>query len=96
MHRTTGERTTTIGQRSDVFPDRDSRGEIQDIAQNGITLGTWRIRQGGSPPLPDDSEDKNAKKKGIEDRYVNHSDKESGGGRRTGFLSVPWTYRCGK
>ena len=88
MHRTTGERTTTIGQRSDVFPDRDSRGEIQDIAQNGITLGTWGIRQGGSPPFPDDNEDKNAKQQGIENRCVDHSDKERTpeGGRRTAFF----------
>jgi len=32
-----------IGQRSDVFPDGDGRGEIEDISQNGITLGTWGI-----------------------------------------------------
>jgi len=76
-----------IGQRSGVFPDRDSRGEVQDITQNGITLGTWGIRQGGFLPFPDDSEDKNAKQQGVEDRYVNHSDKErTGGGAPHGFF----------
>ena len=74
-----------IGQRSDVFPDRDGRGEIQDIAQNGITLGTWGIWQGGSPPFPDDNEDKNAKQQEIKDRY--HGDRERTGG-------IVWPFLC--
>jgi len=63
-----------ICQRSDVFPEGDTRGEIQDIPKNWIALGTWWIWQGGSLPFPDESEDKKTKKQGIEDRYLNHDD----------------------
>ena len=63
-----------ICQRSDVFPERDTRGEIQDVPKNWIALGTWWIWQGGPLPFPDESEDKKTKKQGIEDGYLNHDD----------------------
>jgi len=75
-NRTTSEHTIAISQRSDVFPERDTHVEIQHIPQDRITLGTWRIWQGGSLPFPDESEDKNTKEQRIEDGYVNHGDKE--------------------
>jgi len=71
-----------IGQRGGVFPDRDSRGEIEDVSQNGITLGTRGIRQRGFLPS-NENEDENSKQQGIEDRY--HSDKE-----RTGESCYPF------
>ena len=72
---TTAEHTITIGQRGDVFPERDALSEIQHIPQNGITLGTRRIRQGGFPPFPNESEDENTKQQRIEGKDVNHNDK---------------------
>jgi len=60
-NRTTLEHTMAIGQRSDIFPERDTHVEIQHIPQDRITLGTWRIRGGGSLPFPDESEDKSTK-----------------------------------
>ena len=71
----TSERTMTICQGSDVLPERDTHGEIQDIPQDGITVRTWGIRQGGSLPFRKDSEDENAKQQGIEGRDVNHGDR---------------------
>ena len=58
------ERTIMIGQRGGVFPDRDSRGEIEDVSQNGITLGTRGIRQRGFLPS-NENEDENSKQQGI-------------------------------
>ena len=75
-NRTTSERTIAISQRSDVFPERNTHVEIQDIPQDRITLGTWGIRRGGSLPFLDESEDKSTKEQRIEDGYVNHGDKE--------------------
>jgi len=74
-NRAASERTITIGQGSDVLPERDTHGEIQHIPQNGITLGAGRIRQGGSVPFPKESEDENTKQQGIEGRDVNHGDR---------------------
>jgi len=74
-----------ICQRSDAIPERGTRGKIQDIPQNWIALGTWRMRQGGSLPSSDESEDKKTKQQGIEDRYFNHGDTLGGAqGRRAG------------
>jgi len=79
------------GQRRDVFPERKIHGEIQDIPQNRITLGTWRIRQCGPLPFPNEGSDKNAEQQRIEGRVVNHCDKEGTQGRRvgsyTGFMT---------
>ena len=84
----TSERTITIGQRSDVFPERDTRVEIQDIPQDRITFGTWGIRRGGSLRLLDESEDKSAKEQRIEDGYVNHGDREGTQGRCGGLIRL--------
>jgi hypothetical protein len=84
----TSGRTVTIGQRSDVFPERDAHVEIQDIPQNRITLGTRRILQGGSLPSPDENEDNNNEQQRVEDRDVNHGDKGGAEGRRVGSYTT--------
>ena len=81
------ERTITIGQRRDVLPDRDTHGEIQHVPQDRITLWAWGIWQGGSLPSPYESEDGNARQQQIEDRGVDHGDKEGTQGHRTGSYS---------
>ena len=75
INRMTSERTITIFQGSDIPPERDTDGEIQDIPQDGITLGTWGIRQGGSLPFRNENEDENTKQQEIEGRDVNHGDR---------------------
>ena len=89
-NRMTSERTITIFQGSDIPPERDTDGEIQDIPQDGITLGTWGIWQGGFLPFRKESEDENAKQQGIEGRDVNHGDRGGTQGCST------WSLRNGR
>ena len=77
MNRTALERTVTVGQRRDVFPEGDIHGEIQDVPQNWITLRAGGVRQSGSPPFPGESESENAKQQRTEDRSVDHGDRGS-------------------
>ena len=75
------------GQRRDVFPERSIHWEIQNVPQNGITLGTWRIRQCGPLPFPNEGNNKNVEQQRIEDKVVNHCDK--GGTRGAMWDLIP-------
>jgi len=61
----------TISQRREAFPDRDVRGEIQDIPQDRIALWTRWIRRSRFPPLPE-SEDRNTEQEYAEHRNLKH------------------------
>ena len=65
-----------LGQGHETFPNRDTRGEVQHIPENGITLWAWRIRPGGFLPFPSEAEDTNAKQQCVEHKSVRH---DSGG-----------------
>ena len=56
------ELTVKVSQRGEGFPDGDTHGEIQDIPQDWIALGAWRVRKRGSLPFPDEGEGNEAKK----------------------------------
>ena len=73
-----------MGQRRDFFLERNIHGEIQDIPQNRITLGTWRIRQCGLLPFAKGGNDENAEQQRIEGKVVNHCYKGQAQGRRVG------------
>ena len=64
-----------VGQRRETFPDRDARGEIQDISKNRVTLWARRIWKIGFLPFPGENEDRDAKHQRIEHRRVEHNDK---------------------
>ena len=66
----------SFGQRRKAFPDRDTRGEIQDISKNRVTLGARWIRKGRFLPLQSENEDGDAKHQRIEYGSVEHGDKE--------------------
>ena len=87
MNRKVSGRTITMGQRRDVFPERNVHWEIQDVPQNGIALGTWRVRQCGPLPFPNEGDDENAEQQRIEGKVINHCDKERIQEHRVGFYT---------
>ena len=70
------ESTVGVGQRCETFPDGDTRGEIQDVSKNRVTLGARRIRNGGFLLLQSENDYGGAKHQRIEHRSVEHGDKE--------------------
>jgi len=55
------EGTMDVGQRHEIFPDRDVHVEIQDISKNWVSLWARWIRKCGFLPLPDENEDRDTK-----------------------------------
>ena len=82
----TSKSTMDAGQRSKTFPDRDGRGEIQNISKNWVTLWARRVRKSGFLPFPCKNEDRDAKRQQIERKRVNHGDKERAQAHHAGFI----------
>jgi len=80
------ESTMVVGQRHESFPNRDARGDIQHISENWVTFWTWRIRNSGFSPLPNEDEDMDAKHQRVEHRSVKHGNKREAQGRSAGSI----------
>jgi len=64
-----------LGQRHEGFPHRDGHGEIQDISNDWIALGTWRVRENRFLPSPCEDGDGDGKQQQIDDyRRVKHGE----------------------